>query len=95
MKNQGVSFDFNKADGKLIRRIAHRASVLFTEHGVPRDEVDIQMDVAATHCNGCPLRLKELLNADEFNFAHDMAGIRDHLDRKTGKLKKFLPRFSL
>lgn len=53
------------------------------------------MDITATHANGCPLKLAELLAADDFNFSHDVAGIYRHLDRTTGKLLDcFLPRFA-
>jgi len=53
------------------------------------------MDVSAVHANGNPLRLEDLLHADDFNFAHDMSGICNCLDRNTGKLtRNFLPRFS-
>jgi hypothetical protein len=55
----------------------------------------VQMDLAACHCNGCPLQLTELLDADDFNFSHDIFGIRRHLNRTTGKLDdRFLPRFA-
>lgn len=53
------------------------------------------MDVIAVHMNGRPLRLEALLAADDFNFAHDVFGIRRHLDRDTGELTQcFVPRFS-
>lgn len=51
------------------------------------------MDLMATNANGCPLDLKKLLKADDFNFLHDIAGIAKHLDRTTGKLQNlFVPR---
>lgn len=55
------------------------------------------MDVTACHCNGCPLRLQELLEADDFNFTHDVFGIRRFIDRTTGEMPgaKFHPRFSV
>lgn len=35
------------------------------------------------------------LDADRFNFAHDVGGIRYHLDRNTGELADcFRPRYS-
>jgi hypothetical protein len=53
------------------------------------------MDIDATHCNGTPLKLEELLKADDANFAHDVFGIIRHIDRTTGKLTMcFLPRYS-
>jgi hypothetical protein len=53
------------------------------------------MDITACHLNGCPLRLGELLGADDANFAHDVFGIRRHLNRETGKLEDcFCPRYA-
>jgi len=57
--------------------------------------LEAQMDVTACHVNGCPLKLQELLEADDFNFSHDIFGIRRHLNRETGQLENcFLPRFA-
>lgn len=43
----------------------------------------------------CPMRWVDLVQADDFNFAHDVVGIANHLDRDTGELKDcFLPRFA-
>lgn len=40
-------------------------------------------------------KIAELLPADDFNFAHDVAGIRRRINRTTGKLENyFLPRFA-
>ena len=34
-----------------------------------------------------------LLDANDFNFMHDMAGINKHLDHDTGELTNFIPRY--
>lgn len=74
---------------KTIAAIADRASGMVTDYPL----MDAEMDVTATHANGCPLDLAKLLAADDFNFAHDVFGIRGHIDRRTGKLDgHFLPR---
>ena len=53
------------------------------------------MDLTACHANGNPLRLAELLAADDGNFAHDIFGINRHLNRQTGELMDcFSPRYS-
>jgi hypothetical protein len=53
------------------------------------------MDITACHLNGCKLDLAKLLAADDFNFAHDVLGIRRHIDRETGQLMNcFRPRFA-
>jgi len=82
-----------KKDMVLIKKIAKRVKADFSNH---RSLCDIEMDITATHNNGCKLRLNELLKADDFNFAHDIVGISNHIDRNNGKLKNcFLPRYSL
>lgn len=41
------------------------------------------------------LRLEDLLRADKLNFAHDVCGIQENMDRKNKKLNdRFLPRFT-
>ena len=55
--------------------------------------MQMEMDLNAASCS-CPnLDLKVLLESNAFDFVHDVIGIRDHMDRKTGKLlHHFLPR---
>ncbi len=82
-------------ESALIAKIAVRAVKSFKKAGIRIDKLDVQMDVAATHLNGNPLRLEDFLNADDLNFAHDICKIRRHLNRETGKLENhFLPRFT-
>ena len=91
-----VSFEATKEEHSLILKIAKRASEICAKHGVAFDILDTQMDLAATHANGCPLDLARLLEADDFNLMHDVGGIYRHLNRDTGKLENhFLPRFAL
>lgn len=79
-----------KVDLLTIGEIVKRARDLL---GI-KDGLSLHMDVAATHSN-CPLKLKELLSANNFNFAHDVYGIQRHINRETGKLENcFLPRFA-
>ena len=86
-----INFDATKEDAKIIEKIVNRAG---NEFDAPF--LQTHMDITATHLNGNPLRLADLLAADKFNFAHDVIGIANHLDRKTGKLRNcFVPRFSL
>ncbi len=70
------------------RRSSHPADRLL--------KAEVMMDITATHANGCPLDLDKLLAAPDFDFAHDVFGIRRHLDRTTGELRDFfLPRCSV
>jgi hypothetical protein len=59
--------------------------------------INLLMDLtAADGMNGNePLDWDRLLDADDFNFLHDIHGICDHIDRVTGVLGGcFLPRFT-
>lgn len=92
-----ISFEITKADRPLIEKVARRALLLDRKSNGKRAAcgMDWRMDITATHANGNPLRLSDLLDADDFNFAHDVFGISRHLDRDTGKLTGFFrPRFS-
>lgn len=90
-----VSFDCPEADRKIIRAIARRARDIYLDQGIDRPALDIDMDICATHCNGNPLRLADLLAADDFNLLHDVSKIARYLNRETGKLTDcFVPRFS-
>jgi hypothetical protein len=74
--------------------IADRAVGMYRSLGVRMKRLDILMDVHATH-SVCPLRLDDLLAADDFNFSHDIGGIARHLNRQTGEMEDFfVPRFA-
>ena len=44
--------------------------------------------------NDFNLRLEDLLNADDFNFAHDVVGIVNNINRDTKDFGFFVPRFA-
>ncbi len=91
-----VSFRASEVDRGLIGSIVRRAVKVAKKHGSKVDPEDLEMDLRATHANGCPLDLPKLLAADDFNFTHDVFGIRRHIDRSTGELTDhFLPRCAL
>lgn len=85
-----ISFNVDKADFELIDRIAARAVRMARKAGVDYSLQDARMDLAACHANGNPLWLGRLAEADDFNFSHDVFGIRRHLDRETGKAPQLL-----
>ena len=88
-----IKWDASKEDVRTIQKIAYRAGGMLVKLGESFSTMDLQMDITAAHCNGNPLDLDKLLAFDDFNFAHDVFGIIDHIDRTTGKLKHcFLPR---
>lgn len=91
-----IKFNVTDAERDLIIKIAHRADKELFGNRQQYDQkvLDTVMDLSACIAQGVPLRLDELLEADKFNFAHDVYGIRRHINRKTGKLENcFLPRF--
>lgn len=80
------------AELRIIGLIVYRAvsMEIYKSH----ERTMCRRDLDAVHSNGCPLRLADLLATDGFTFAHDLCGIKAHLDRYTGKLDMFLPRLS-
>lgn len=92
----GPSFKTSKFEHELINQIADRAVALATKHGSKYDKMTATMDVTACHANGCELDLNKLLGAPEHEFAHDIGGIRNHINRRTGKLEDcFVPRCAM
>lgn len=81
----------SKDDFMKIADIAKRAD----EAGLLMfDRMSLILDLEAVH-NEVGLKLEELLNADDANFTHDIAGIQKHIDRQTKKLTDcFLPRYA-
>lgn len=90
-----LNFITTHEDSVCISLIAERATKLAKAIGVTYTFIDAEMDICACHANGCSLKLDKLLGADDFNFTHDVFGIRRHLNRQTGVLEDcFLPRFA-
>lgn len=88
-----VSFDVSKQDAELIDQIAFKAVRQAKKVGVELDMTEIQMDLCAVCANQERLDLDKLLSFDDFNLAHDIVGINNHIDRSTGKLDPtFVPR---
>ena len=82
-----VSFDVTPGVAISIGKIVRRAAELDARHGDgDLDQLSLRMDLTAVHANGCPMDFARLLAADEFTLAHDVLGIRQHIDRETGKL---------
>lgn len=88
-------FTATDKETEMIATIAIRAADIYFKHGYKVNVIDIAMDLEACHCNGCPLRLADMEQADDFNLMHDITGINAHLNHDTGKLEGcFLPRFA-
>lgn len=75
---------------EIIQLISKRAANFNSD----RRPVEYAMDIWCVH-NTTPLDLEKLLIADDFNFAHDVFGIVENLNRETGELMYcFRPRFT-
>lgn len=58
------------------------------------DRMSLIMDIENVHAE-IGLKLNELLKADDLNFAHDIVGIQQNIDRQSKKLQNlFLPRYA-
>jgi len=87
-----INWNISQQDARIILEISRRA----VQEKLSLSAQDTAMDITATHLNGCPLRLKDLLFAESFDFIHDIEGICRHLDRDTGKLRNhFTPRYAV
>jgi hypothetical protein len=91
-----IKWTTNKEEMEIEAKIADRATEMAYQYNFSYvEKLDIIMDLDACHNNGCPLKLQELLDADDTNFAHDVFGIRSNISRYSGKLENcFLPRYS-
>lgn len=56
--------------------------------------LNASMDIIAAN-RSCPIRLDDLLAASDADFAHDVLGIFEHINRETGELDDcWTPRFA-
>ena len=77
-----------KQDFEFIHKLAKRAAT----KPFSRDFMTVCLDLE--HCN-CVLDWQRLLDADDFNFIHDISGINHCLDHETGEFKNcFIPRMA-
>lgn len=80
-----------KEEFKIIAAIAKRAEEMDL---LMFDRLSLIMDLqhATEEFN---LRFEEFLNADDYNFAHDIWGIQKNFNRETQKMDNcFIPRFA-
>lgn len=74
-------------------KIAERAEELGVYNG---ERLTLLMDIESAD-NVFNMRLEDWLNADDFNFAHDVVGIVNNIDRSkypATEFSRFLPRFA-
>jgi hypothetical protein len=96
MEYKMLNWNSTREDTELISKIADRYITMCNGTSFrPPKKFNLLMDIEATNNNGCPLKLAELLKADDFDFAHDINGIINNINRQTGKLDNcFLPRYA-
>jgi hypothetical protein len=91
-----LNWKLRKLESEIVSQIVNRAMKMAKKSGIDYSPVTCRMDIIACHNNGCELDLQRLLEADDFNFSHDVFGIASHINRETGKLERFFsPRFSI
>ena len=75
----------------LLQRIVNRAKTLGIGWG---DTITQMMDIDHA-ADQFKMRLQEMADADDFNFAHDFVGIQNTMNRETGRIEGlFVPRFA-
>lgn len=75
----------------LIMKIVDRAEEMGL---IALDRLTLSIDLEFAD-NKFDLRLDDLLNADNFNFSHDIVGIQNNIDRWNEKMDEtFVPRFA-
>lgn len=84
-----IKWKLTKADSALVSTIVNRAMALAKRHKVDYEPMDCRMDITATHLNCKKLDLAGLLEFPDFDFAHDVFGIRQHINRETAQLENF------
>ena len=89
-----ISFETTKDEDGLIEKITERAAKIYQDRGQGHlDQFSLMMDLEATNANGCKIDFQKLIEADDFNFVHDVFGIIRNINRTNGKLENcFLPR---
>jgi hypothetical protein len=84
-----------KEENALIRLISQRAEAMFDARTVEVSWQYIASEVKIVHNEICRLRLRELMETDDANFAHDICGIHANIDILDGSFKDgFSPRFA-
>lgn len=79
-----------KEESMIMFKILERADKMGI---MANDRMTLSIDLGVAH-KATPLDFERLLEADNFNFSHDIVGIQNHVDRERKKMDEtFLPRF--
>lgn len=86
-----MSMEKEREQFELIMKIVERADEM---NLMAFDRLSLSMDLETAH-KEFNLRLEEFLKADRYNFAHDIVGIQNNINRLERKMKGFfVPRFA-
>jgi hypothetical protein len=89
-----LNLNVSTSDFALIHAISKRALALLKGPSSAKAHIEMEMDLEAVH-NCCPLRLAAWLGTNDFDFVHEIVGLREHFDQKTGHLDySFWPHFA-
>lgn len=77
---------------QYVEMIALRAKWVTENDVVPYTQEQAAQAITMVHCNGNPLRLKELFEASDAVFYGDISAIKMGLNRETGKLNPNMKR---
>lgn len=96
-EHREVTFSSNLASAeKAADRYEQLNSYISLHTNYSRNSLLMDLTAADGVNGNLPLDWERLLAADDFNFFHDVGGIRRHMNRFTGKLgNSFTPRFTL
>ena len=72
-----IKWEATEEEYDLITAIAQRGAFRAAEKGLEYDQMTAIMDIEACHCNGTPLRLQDLLYADDDEFANILKAIHE------------------
>ena len=90
-----LKFSATRAEEDVISQIADRAAAMLDKFDVEYTYTTLLMDIEVCHSNGMPLDLIGLQAAPDGDFAHDIGGIRRHINRETGAIEDcFVPRYA-
>jgi len=93
--------DVSMEDVETIAAVVQRTLILLENQGlidadrVPGLRMELNMDLTMAHGHN-PLRLEEMLTARPGDLTHDVLGIHQNLNRRTGGFREcFQPRFAV
>ena len=81
-------YQVSREEDSFIWAIARRASILWENHGRYIPTIAFAVAVEQCHANVCRLKLQELLESRNSDFAHDVAGT----EQISGAVKNELPK---